>query len=212
MLRQAQHERLNLLPIKQYKEISLLKTPRFLACSMLCIASGCTTAPERDAVDTYGVVPTQWSVAGSATNRIAAEWVRVFADPALTTLVTHALSNNFELKAAAARVDTAREQAVIAGAARWPQLAFTPGYQRLDTGAKGNEYGAFEALFSLSWEIDVWGRIKASQQAAQQDAEAAAADYHAARLSLAARTAQSYFALIEARLQADVAEQSIKDR
>jgi len=179
---------------------------------MLCIATGCTTAPERNAVDTYGVVPAQWSIVESATHQITAEWVHVFADPALTTLVTHALSNNFQLKAAAARVDAAREQAVIAGAARWPQLAFTPGYQRLDTGAKGNEYGAFEALFSLSWEIDVWGRIKASQQAEQQDADAIAADYHAARLSLAARTAQSYFALIEARLQADVAEQSIKDR
>jgi NodT family efflux transporter outer membrane factor (OMF) lipoprotein len=212
MLRQAQHERLNLLPVKQCKEINLFKNPRSVAYLMMLIATGCTTAPERNAVDTYGVVPAQWSVAESATQQIEAEWLHVFADPALTTLVTHALSNNFQLKAAAAQVDAAREQAVIAGAARWPQLAFTPGYQRLDTGVKGNEYGAFEALFSLSWEIDVWGRIKASQQAAQQDADAIAADYHAARLSLAARTAQSYFALIEARLQADVAEQSIKDR
>jgi NodT family efflux transporter outer membrane factor (OMF) lipoprotein len=67
-------------------------------------------------------------------------------------------------------------------------------------------------LFNLRWEIDVWGRIKASQLAFQQDAEAVSADFHGARLSLAARTAQSYFELIEANLQTQVAEQSIKDR
>lgn len=58
----------------------------------------------------------------------------------------------------------------------------------------------------------MWGRIRATQQAAEQDASAVAADLHAAQLSLVARTAQSYFDLIEANLQVDVAEQSMKDR
>jgi len=72
-------------------------------------------------------------------------------------------------------------------------------------------FGAFEALFTLDWELDVWGRIRAFQQAAFQDANATEADFHAARLSLAARTAQSYFELAEAKLQAEVAERSIED-
>ncbi|MEQ1549191.1 MAG: efflux transporter outer membrane subunit, partial [Chakrabartia sp.] len=71
---------------------------------------------------------------------------------------------------------------------------------------------AFAALFSLNWEIDLWGRIKAAQSAVEQDAGAVAADLQGARLSLAARTAQSYFELIEADLQIKVAEQSIQDR
>ena len=128
-------------------------------------------------------------------------------------------NNNFDLKAAAARVDAAREQSVIAGAGRWPQLGFAAGYLHTGSGAGvldnnlGNTNSSgFDALFTLSWEIDVWGRIKASQQAAQNDAEAVSADLNGARLSLAARTAQSYFQLIEANLQAGVAEQSIKDR
>jgi outer membrane protein, multidrug efflux system len=92
------------------------------------------------------------------------EWVGSFADPALTALVNDALNNNFDLKAAAARVDTAREQTVVAGSGRWPQLAFVTGYQRTGSGTgvrnnviEGTDYGAFDALFTLSWEIDVWG-------------------------------------------------------
>ena len=137
----------------------------------------------------------------------------------MTALVNDALNNNLDLKAAAARVDAAREQTIIAGAGRWPQLGFATGYVHTGSGAgvlnnnlENTDSSGFEALFTLSWEIDVWGRIKASQQAAQQDAEAVSADFQGARLSLAARTAQSYFELIEANLQAQVAEQSIKDR
>lgn len=121
-----------------------------------------------------------------------------------------ALDNNYDLKAAAARVDAAREQARIDGATRWPQLSFAPGYRR--DALTAVETGAFEALFAMSWEIDVWGRIKSAQLAGAQEAEAVAADFYGARLSLAARTAQSYFELLEANLQVEVAEQSIKDR
>jgi len=64
----------------------------------------------------------------------------------------------------------------------------------------------------LNWELDVWGRIKDFQAANELEAQATADDYRAARLSLAARTAQAYFNLIEANLQVNVAEESIKDR
>src|SRR5690606_28028463 len=64
----------------------------------------------------------------------------------------------------------------------------------------------------LSWELDVWGRVRAARTASLLDADASGADYDAARLSLAARVAQNYFALLEARLQTQVAEQSVTDR
>ncbi len=154
--------------------------------------------------------PPQWTSANAANNPITTQWLNAFADPELCALVQDGLNNNYDLKAAAARVDSAREQARIDGSPRWPQLFFAAGYRR--DALTAGETGAFEALFTMSWEIDVWGRIKAAQQATAQEAEAVAADYYGARLSLAARTAQSYFELIEANLQAEVAEQSIKDR
>jgi NodT family efflux transporter outer membrane factor (OMF) lipoprotein len=182
---------------------------RTLGCVALLFTASCATAPERNAVD-MTKSPAQWTSANTSTNPIATQWLGAFADPALSALVQDALNHNFDLKAAAARVDSAREQARIDGAARWPQLFFTSGYRR--DALTADEIGAFDALFTMSWEIDVWGRIKAAQQATAQEAEAVAADYYGARLSLAARTAQSYFELIEANLQAEVAEQSIKDR
>lgn len=175
----------------------------------------CKTLLEREPGNAGIVTPKRWQAGSHVDHAAVDHWVAAFADPMLSTLVHAALHNNFDLQAAAARVNAARETAVIAGAARLPQVSFAPGYQRSrvrDSGFASTESGAFEALFNASWEIDLWGRIASLQQAAQQEADAVTADFYGARLSLAARTAQSYFELIEANLQIQVAEQSVKDR
>ncbi|WP_347257382.1 efflux transporter outer membrane subunit [Methylocaldum sp.] len=182
---------------------------------LLVTTSGCTLTPERNAADLSGTVPSRWTGTDQPGRPVFERWVDSFADPALSALVQESLAGNYDLKAVAARVDAAREQARIDGAWRWPQLAFAPGYERARVRSAGfgsTEFGAFEALFTLDWELDVWGRIRAFQQAAVQEAAATEADFHAARLSLAARTAQSYFELAEAKLQVEVAERSIQER
>ncbi len=176
---------------------------------------GCGTAPERDARDVGVSLPSHWTGIHETSPAVSEHWVDAFADPALSALVQESLAGNYDLKAAAARVDAAREQARIDGAGRWPQLFFAPGYERArvrSAGLGSTEFGAFETLFTLDWELDVWGRIRAFQEGSIQAAAATEADFHAARLSLAARTAQAYFELAEARLQAEVAERSIEDR
>lgn len=187
-----------------------LLVPLCLLCNVtILLTAGCATAPERHANDIIKS-PAHWSTDQANSNPITMQWLSVFDDLALNQFVQEALNNNYDLKATAARVAVAREQSRIDGAPRWPQLAFAPGYRRSELNS--GETGAFEALFTMSWEIDVWGRIKATQQASELEADAVTTDYQGARLSLAARTAQSYFDLIEAHLQAEVAEQSIKDR
>ncbi|NOV31722.1 efflux transporter outer membrane subunit [Methylomonas sp. ZR1] len=175
---------------------------------------GCEAPAPRDPHALAFQAPPHWSSNGHFAEAAATSWLAAFNDEHLTGLVSSGLADNFDLKTAAARVDAAREQAVIAGSGRWPQLSLTPGYQRAKTniGGESSESGAFTALFNLSWELDVWGRIKAGQQAAETEAEAAGYDYRAAQLSLAARIAQTYFEFSEARLQAAVAAQSVKDR
>ncbi len=181
-----------------------------LFCNVaILLTAGCATVPERNTNDIINS-PAQWATDQANSNPINMQWLSAFADPALSQFVQEALNNNYDLKTAAARVAVAREQSRIDGAPRWPQMAFAPGYRR--SKLNSGETGAFEVLFTMSWEIDVWGRIKATQQASEQDADAVTSDYQGARLSLAARTAQSYFELIEANLQTEVAEQSIKDR
>jgi NodT family efflux transporter outer membrane factor (OMF) lipoprotein len=177
-------------------------------------AVGCESPEPRDAHALAFQVQPHWSSNGHFAEPAVAGWLEAFNDPHLMALVQDGLADNFDLKSAAARVDAAREQAVIAGSGRWPQLSLTPGYQRAKTnmGGESSEYGAFMAMFNLSWELDVWGRIKAGQQAAETEAEATGDDYRAAQLSLAARIAQAYFEFSEAQLQAAVAAQSVKDR
>lgn len=180
--------------------------------SLLCLF-GCGVEPAREQVELS--IPEKWTASEQSMQPVTDHWLLALADPTLKSLLHEALQNNYDLKAAAARVTAAREQAVIEGADRWPQLALIPGYRRgeePDTGNGHYQSSTFSALFSLSWELDVWGRIQAAQQSAEQEANALAADYHFARLSLTARTAQTYFDLAEAHLQSEVAAQSVKDR
>lgn len=174
------------------------------------LLGACSDIASRDVRAISPASPKQWA-ANKTLAPINPHWLNEFADTHLTALVNNALNHNYDLKAAAARVNAAREQAVIDGASRLPQLSAVADYQR-GVSLHASEVGGFNALFNLSWEIDLWGRIHATQLASQQEADAVAADFHAAQLSLAARTAQSYFDLIEAVLQVEVAEQSIKDR
>jgi len=181
-----------------------------VSCALLLLC-GCSDMPSRDAAAISPTFPAQWTSHHSAATNINLQWLNAFADATLSRLVNDALTHNYDLKAAAARVDAARQQAVIDGADRLPHLALSPNYQRGNL-QNTETTGSFNLLFDFSWELDLWGRIRATQQAAEQEAGAVAADLHAAQLSLAARTAQSYFDLIEANLQVAVAEQSIKDR
>jgi NodT family efflux transporter outer membrane factor (OMF) lipoprotein len=171
--------------------------------------------PQRHAQDVGAAIPEQWGEGEGVSQPIPTHWVKTFEDAQLSALVETALANNYELKAAAARVSAATAQARIDGSGRWPQLSFTADHQQVQIREQGfgsSRFGVFEALFGLSWEVDVWGRIRDFQQASVMEADAINTDYYGARLSLAARVAQSYFELTEAKLLVAVVEQSIKDR
>ncbi|WP_020563974.1 efflux transporter outer membrane subunit [Methylosarcina fibrata] len=184
---------------------------RFPVVLLCALSTACQSLVEHGRHRDAPPAPEQWAAA-TPSDAVQNHWLEDFADPLLAATVQSALSNNFDLKAASARIEAARAEMRIAGAGRWPQLALAAGYRRGDPGELDEETGAFEALFNLSWELDVWGRIRAQQEAAGQEAEATLADWQAARLSLAARTAQNYVELAEAREQVKVAEQSMRDR
>jgi len=183
-----------------------------LAGLFCLLLAGCMTTPERERKTALPPLPGQWSAERQKQDPMQDHWLETFADPLLTQTVRTAIADNYDLRATAARIDAARARMRIDGAGRWPQLALLAGYRRGDPGTSAPEIGAFTALFDLSWELDVWGRIRAAQLASGQDVEAAKADWQAARLSLAAHTAQNYIELAEARAQVMVAEQSMRER
>ncbi|MDV6344035.1 efflux transporter outer membrane subunit [Nitrosomonas sp. Is37] len=187
----------------------------FIWIILFLILAGCNMLPQRHVQEVGAEMPDQWVEDKAFSQPIPTKWVETFGDPQLSALIDSALADNYELKAVAARVDAAIAQARIDGSGRWPQLFFTADHQQVqirEAGFGSSRFDVFEVLFGLSWEVDVWGRIRDFQQAAVLEADATAVDYYGAKLSLAARVAQSYFELVEANLQAEVVEQSIKDR
>jgi len=193
------------------------RIPRLAILSMLLLigASGCKAPPVRQAGDAGAAIPSHWTGANGSIQPRQEQWVESFGDPNLSSLIHSGLADNYDLKAAATRLNAAIAQSQIDGSGLFPQISFTADNQQVkvrEAGFGSARIAVFDALFSLSWELDVWGRIRDVRQAAFVESSAVASDLNGARLSLAARIAQSYFDLAEARLQSSVAEQSVKDR
>jgi NodT family efflux transporter outer membrane factor (OMF) lipoprotein len=193
------------------------RIPKLAILSMLLLigASGCKAPPVRHAEDAGAEIPSHWTGANGSSQPTPEQWVESFGDPNLSSLIHSGLADNYDLKAAATRLDAAIAQSRIDGSGLFPQISFIADNQQVkvrEAGFGSARIAVFDALFSLSWELDVWGRIRDVRQAAFVESSAVASDLNGARLSLAARIAQSYFDLAEARLQSSVAEQSVKDR
>lgn len=198
--------------------------PTALATLVLAGCAG-VSAPEPPPVDLEP--PAQWAAGGSGAPATAAEqdpWWTAFGDPRLDELIREALAKNRDLIAAAARVDAALAQARIAGAALKPQADFdlTPARRRqnfigfpIPSGTGGvlsTTTTTAGANLNVSWEVDLWGRLRAGRGAARSNATAAAAELAAAELSLSGQTAKAWFAILEATRQVELARETLDNR
>jgi multidrug efflux system outer membrane protein len=102
-------------------------------------------------------------------------WRKVFSDPTLRSLIEHALENNPDLAAATYRIEEARAQANIARSAFFPQISAGADATSNQGSVNANQVApgrsrhseAYNLSGYLSWEIDLWGRITRSNQAAR---------------------------------------------
>jgi len=171
--------------------------------------------------------PDAWTADPEASTPPMGDWVAAFNDTILRSLIDDALTNNNELLAAAASLDQARAGSRIALADLLPQLSASFNASRnaivtspTTAAQAGGTGGGSERLYinnyvlggSASWEIDVWGRLTDETRAAYRDANAAYGDLAAAQLSLAGNVSQSWFSLIEARQQRELAERDVTAR
>ena len=198
-----------------------MQTPRLVTPSIfLALAlAGCGVAPTQEEVEQdvdqavqsqAPAVPEQWSkAADSGTSQ--AGWIESFNDPALTALVIEAQSNNRDLVAAAANVDRAWSFARQAGAALKPDVSLTATGARTGSVESSRPDATNLSLGAqVSWEADVWGRLRSGQRAALASAQAVEADFRSAQQSLAATTAKAYFTAIEASIQVGIARETQK--
>ncbi|MFC5480301.1 efflux transporter outer membrane subunit [Massilia suwonensis] len=142
----------------------------------------------------------RWAPARQAEQQPRGQWWLAFQDPRLTELVDEATKNNASLAVAAARVKQARAIAGIAQADRLPQVGLGVGAQRarpapLEAGGSLAPQNSYSASLSASYEVDLFGRVSSSVEAARQDAGASEASYRSVLLSLQADVAQQWFRL-----------------
>jgi len=160
---------------------------------MLIPLAGCSVGPE------YRVprldVPVAWSAASEGTTHPAMDagsaWWERFGDAQLTSLVARSQKRNLDLRIAAARVDEVRAQRGIVAAGTWPSIN-AEGSGIVASGALDN---LFIAALAALWEIDVFGGIRRSQEAAAADVGAALAAERSVQLAVIGETARSYVEL-----------------
>lgn len=129
------------------------------------------------------------------------EWWKIFQIEELNALEQQALESNQELKAAMARVEQARSVARISRSELFPNLQLDPGYTRQryspnqEPSFGGVTVNDFRMPLDLSYEIDLWGRVRRGFEGARADAQSALAAFHNILLLLESDVAQNYFAL-----------------
>ena len=182
---------------------------------LLLAASGCSlsTPPSQTEVVEQALpkgtgIPPQW-VADPGTSDVADDWVKSFNDPGLDAVIAEAIANNLDLRQAAARVEAARQIVVVVGSKLWPQIGAQFSAATLHDSSESANADSYMQYGGISWEIDLWGRIRAQKAAAEAGFEATALDYAFARQSLAATTAKSWYLAIETRQLVAIAEEAV---
>ncbi len=177
------------------------------ACLLLlgCAAVGPDYAAPPVALPERYVAP---SNGGASTDAMPMAWWQAFRDPTLSQLVEQALAQSPTLREATARVREARALRGVVGGAQLPELSANGRYERSRrseelSGAasrfSAREEDLFDAGFDASYEVDLFGRVRRSVEAADADLAAAEASGASARLSLAAEVARRYVELRSAQ-------------
>ncbi|MFA6962809.1 MAG: efflux transporter outer membrane subunit [Opitutaceae bacterium] len=145
---------------------------------------------------------------------LSPDWWRAFNDPAFDALITRALAANQDLRAALVRVEQARALAGVARSAYLPSLAADPSLTRerssrnVPNALPDSPATTHRLSLDLSWELDLFGRVRRLNQSARADLDAAGATFAAARLSLTAEVATTHFTLRALDRELDIVTQT----
>ena len=146
--------------------------------------------------------------APSAASLADAPWFDVFGDPTLRALIDEALRNGYDARIAAARVEEARARFGIVNADRYPTVGYEINPTRQRVGGEGKT--TLIAGAGISWEADLWGRIRRLNEAGRASYLASEEGRRAALLALTSEVATAYFDLRELDAELDIARRSTK--
>ena len=191
-----------------------MKVLRFLP--LILLVSGCAVGPNyrRPGVNAPTVYRGQ---SGPARQASLADlpWWELFKDETLKGLIKTSLANNYDLAAAVARVEQARQVAAQARAEYFPAINYLSitsyGHNQFINSPASNSPGAQGFLLGIAtaaWEPDVWGRIRRTNEAARAEYLATEEARRGVMLTLASDVSQAYFELLGLRLQLEIARET----
>jgi multidrug efflux system outer membrane protein len=192
-----------------------------LALTLLSLA-GCVVGPKYH--QPVPPVPAHFKEGGtpdSGTPDIAySDWWRVFNDPELARLETEADAANQDIKLAVARVDQAEAGAKYARSFLFPTISLGASASRTreaqnrpnngNTNGLAATFNDFQLPAFFSYEIDAWGRVRHSIEAANATEQATAADLRFVRLAVEANVAMDYYSLRENDAERQVLDETVQ--
>ncbi|HEX7873454.1 MAG TPA: TolC family protein [Sphingobium sp.] len=200
-----------------------------LALTLSLLLAGCAVGPDYKRPETPGGAPrAQGAFVDPGVTRVSTgpaegQWWRLFRDPALDRLVLEALAHNTDVRVASANLRRSRAVLMQSRAGRLPTTSLSAGYTRQRVGAQqagaqgaqlgaadGFEFDFFTVGMDAAYEVDLFGRVSRSVEAARGDAAAAAAALDGARVSVAAETARTYAQACGYAAQAEVARETAR--
>lgn len=181
-----------------------------LALGIASLLSACVNMPDY-------TLPNTDIPATTASAAVDAQWWHTFADPTLDQLIAAAVANNQNLAMATAKLAEARAVLGIASAEQLPRVDLGGGAARQRTSQEGTgkpsqTYDYYKLAGSVSWELDLWGRVRNTAAAAQQSLLANQYNRDAVQLALQADVAQTYFNLRTLDRQLAITDATIQSR
>lgn len=176
-------------------KITLSNKQKIVSLFMPLLVAACATPPHTPP-SVSALAPAQWHAPMPHGGSVAdlSQWWQQQGDPVLTQLIEAAQDASPSLTSARARIGEARAARVAAGAALLPTLDATASVSRNSSQPSLPMGTTSQAGFQSAWEIDLFGAGRFAREAAQLRLEGAEAGWHDARVSVAAETANLYYA------------------
>lgn len=190
---------------------------------LACLLTGCAAGPNyrRPAVTPPEAFRGE-VMAQNAASLADTKWFEVFKDEELQTLIRAALKDNYDMREAVARVEAARAAVGIARADQFPSLAASANVTTQWTARNGSfpvpvgfqqsrTFGTVTGNL-LSYEADVWGRLRRATEAARADLLATEENRRVVSMTLVSDVATAYFNLLELDLELEIAKGTLATR
>jgi len=190
----------------QNKTIAILSTFLFLL-----VLSGCAGMINKEYQQPEGTLPETWQTQPATGEEVLAtqQWWQVFDDSQLDRLIERALTTNNDLAAATIKVRKARLSADLEATNRTPDLSVSASSGIRKDLEHGDRTESSGTTTSLNWELDLWGKLASSRDAAEWEARATDQDRAATALSLVGTTAGLYWQIAYLNQAIDTSKEGI---